>query len=124
MRDEILDIFLDFLQDETRAVILSSHITSDLDKVADTIALLHEGKLLFHEEKDALREDYVVVKGGADQRHALDAADFIGVRENAFGFEALCRRDAARRYPALTAERPTIEEIMLFYTRKKKGGRL
>ena len=124
VRDEILDIFLDFLQDETRAVILSSHITSDLDKVADTIALLHEGKLLFHEEKDALREDYVVVKGGADQRHALDAADFIGVRENAFGFEALCRRDAARRYPALTAERPTIEEIMLFYTRKKKGGRL
>lgn len=100
VRDEILDIFLDFLQDETRAVILSSHITSDLDKVADTIALLHEGKLLFHEEKDALREDYVVVKGGADQRHALDAADFIGVRENAFGFEALCRRDAARRYPA------------------------
>ena len=123
VRDEILDIFLDFLQDETRAVILSSHITSDLDKVADTIALLHEGKLLFHEEKDVLREDYAVVKGGADQRRSLNDADFIGVHENAFGFEALCRRDVARRYPALTAERPTIEEIMLFYTRKKKGGR-
>lgn len=123
VRDEILDIFLDFLQDETRAVILSSHITSDLDKVADTIALLHEGKLLFHEEKDVLREDYAVVKGGADQRRVLNDADFIGVHENAFGFEALCRRDVARRYPALTAERPTIEEIMLFYTRKKKGGR-
>lgn len=72
VRDEILDIFLDFLQDETRAVILSSHITSDLDKVADTIALLHEGKLLFHEEKDVLREDYAVVKGGSDQRRSLN----------------------------------------------------
>ena len=91
--------------------------------MADTIALLHEGKLLFHEEKDVLREDYAVVKGGADQRRSLNDADFIGVHENAFGFEALCRRDVARRYPALTAERPTIEEIMLFYTRKKKGGR-
>ena len=91
--------------------------------MADTIALLHEGKLLFHEEKDVLREDYAVVKGGADQRRVLNDADFIGVHENAFGFEALCRRDVARRYPTLTAERPTIEEIMLFYTRKKKGGR-
>ena len=68
VRDEILDMFLDFLQDESHAILLSSHITSDLDKIADTIALLHGGRLLFHEEKDVLREDYAVVKGGAEQR--------------------------------------------------------
>lgn len=122
VRDEILDLFLDFLQDEEHAVILSSHITSDLDKVADTIALLHEGKLLFHEEKDALRESYAIVKGGEDQLRELDTAQLIGLRRGAFGFEALCPRELARRHPGLVAERPTIEEIMLFYTWKKKGG--
>lgn len=52
MRDEILDMFLEFLQEEDHSIILSSHITSDLDKIADTIALIDHGKLLFHEEKD------------------------------------------------------------------------
>lgn len=123
VRDEILDIFLDFLQDESHAILLSSHITSDLDKIADTIALLHGGRLLFHEEKDALREDYAVVKGGRDQLRTLEEGELIGLQTNEFGFEALCRRETARRHPELVAERPTIEEIMLFYTRKKKGGR-
>lgn len=120
VRDEILDIFLDYLQDERRAILLSSHITSDLDKVADTIALLHQGRLLFHEEKDVLREDYVLVKGGADQFARLHPEDFIGLKKNAFGFEALCRRPVLRKYPDLVTERPTIEEIMLFYTRRRK----
>lgn len=120
VRDEILDIFLDFLQEENRAILLSSHITSDLDKVADTIALLHEGRLLFHEEKDVLREEYVLAKGGADQLARIDREAFIGLRENRFGFEALCRRETARKYPNLVTERPTIEEIMLFYTRRTK----
>lgn len=119
VRDEILDMFLEFLQDESRSILLSSHITSDLDKIADTIALLDKGRLVFHKEKDALLDSYAVVKGGNDQLALLSEEKMIGLRRNRFGFEALCRRDAARKYPQLAAEHPTIEEIMLFFTKGK-----
>lgn len=118
VRDEILDIFLDFLQDERRAILLSSHITSDLDKVADTIALLDNGRLLFHEEKDSLRDSYVIVKGGAEQWDKLDSGKFIGWRKHRFGFDALCRRQDLRQFPNLPFERPTIEDIMLYFTKR------
>ena len=119
VRDEILDIFLDFLQDERHAILLSSHITSDLDKVADTIALLDNGRLLFHEEKDSLRDNYVIVKGGTEQWEQLDTAKLVGWRKHRFGFEALCRRQNLRYLPNLPYERPTIEDIMLYFTKKQ-----
>lgn len=118
VRDEILDMFLEFLQEEDHSIILSSHITSDLDKIADTIALIDHGKLLFHEEKDALRDGYSLIKGSAEQLAELDRQELVGVRENRFGFEALCRREIARRHPGLASERPDIEQIMLFFTRR------
>ena len=122
VRDEILDIFLEFLQEESHAILLSSHITSDLDKIADTIALLDHGRLLFHEEKDALRDKYALVKGSREQLAALEDR-LIGLRENRFGFEGLCLRQDVRRLPELTAERPTIEEIMLFFTKRRMKNR-
>ena len=122
VRDEILDIFLEFLQEESHAILLSSHITSDLDKIADTIALLDHGRLLFHEEKDALRDKYALVKGSREQLAALEDR-LIGLRENRFGFEGLCLRQDVRRLPELTAERPTIEEIMLFFTKSRMKNR-
>lgn len=118
VRDEILDMFLEFLQEEDHSIILSSHITSDLDKIADTIALIDHGQVLFHEEKDVLRDGYALVKGSMDQLRMLDRRELVGVRENRFGFEALCRRDMARRHPELASERPDIEQIMLFFTRR------
>lgn len=117
VRDEILDMFLEFLQDESRSILLSSHITSDLDKIADTIALLDKGRLVFHEEKDALLDSYAVVKGGSDQLAGLPGEELVGLRRNRFGFEALCRRETAGKHPELAAEHPTIEEIMLFFTK-------
>lgn len=123
IRDEILDIFLEFLQKEDHAILLSSHITSDLDKIADTIALLDHGRLLFHEEKDELRDKYALVKGGREAIDAVGRQRMIGVRENRFGFEGLCLREDARRVPGLELERPTIEEIMLFFTRSERSDR-
>lgn len=122
VRDEILDMFLEFLQDEKHAILLSSHITSDLDKIADTIALLDHGRLLFHEEKDELRDKYALVKGSREQLAALEG-QLVGLRENRFGFEGLCRREDVRQLPDLAADRPTIEEIMLFFTKGKIKAR-
>lgn len=128
VRDEILDLFLEYLQEEDRSILLSSHITSDLDKVADSIALIHEGRLLFHEEKDALRDKYALVRCGEQELAEINPDAVVGVRKNAFGAEALClSREIALRHPHLTAERPTIEEIMLFFTKDavvhSAGGR-
>lgn len=117
VRDEILDLFLEFLQDERHSIVLSSHITSDLEKVADTIALLDRGRLLFHEEKDMLRDQYTLVKGSRELLSQLDRDRLIGVRENAFGFEALSKSRRLPSLPGLSIERPTIEDIMLFTTR-------
>lgn len=118
VRDEILDLFLDYLQDEENSILMSSHITSDLEKVADTIALIDKGRLLFHEEKDVLREEYTLIKGSEEQLSRMRNEKLIGVRKNKFGFEALTKsHDIVRRYPGCTGERPSIEDIMLFYTR-------
>ena len=80
--------------------------------------MIDHGKLLFHEEKDALRDGYSGLKGSAEQLAELDRQELVGVRENRFGFEALCRREIARRHPGLASERPDIEEMMLFFTRR------
>lgn len=120
VRDEILDMFLEFLQDENRSILLSSHITSDLDKIADTIALMDNGRLIFHEEKDVLRETFALIRGGDETLDMFDPCDLTGLRKNAFGFEALCRRETLKNHSGVVAERPTIEEIMLFFTRKDK----
>lgn len=118
VRDEILDLFLDFLQDEKNSILMSSHITSDLEKVADTIALIDKGRLIFHEEKDTLREQFTLIKGTEEQLNKMPKDELIGVRKNHFGFEALTKsRDLIRRFPGCSGERPSIEEIMLFYTR-------
>ena len=121
VRDEILDIFLEFLQDDQRAVVLSTHITSDLDKIADTIAMLSHGRLVFHEEKDALRDKYVLVKGSREQLGRLGRDRLIGLRENSFGGEALCMRADLAGCPELAVERPTVEEIMLSFSRQEKN---
>ena len=121
VRDEILDMFLEFLQDENRSILLSSHITSDLDKIADTITLMDNGRLLFHEEKDVLRETFALIRGGDALLDMFDTDDLIGLRKNAFGFEALCRRETLKHHTGIVTERPTIEEIMLFFTRNDKS---
>lgn len=121
VRDEILDLFLEFLQDERHSILMSSHITSDLEKAADTIALIDQGRLVFHEEKDRLRERCFLIKGTEEQLARLPKKELIGVRRNRFGFEALTENgELLRRSPGCTAERPSLEEIMLFYTRGER----
>ena len=93
VRDEVVDILLDFARDEERSILISSHIVSDLEKLCDTIAFLHKGRLLLCEEKDALREEYALWHGTAAQLAALDVRVY-GKRVTPYGAEALVRRDA------------------------------
>ena len=93
VRDEVTDLLLDFARDENHSILISSHIVSDLEKLCDTIAFLHKGRLLLCEEKDALREEYALWHGTAAQLAALDTPVY-GKRVTPYGAEALVRRDA------------------------------
>jgi ABC-2 type transport system ATP-binding protein len=112
VRDEILDILLDFLQDEHHTVFISSHILSDLEKVADYIAFLHEGKLLFMEQKDELLDSYALLTADDDTAASLDQEAIVGRRKYAFGQDLLVKRN--RMPEGIKLTKPTIEDIMVY----------
>ena len=116
VRDEILDEFLGFIQDEDHAILMSSHITSDLEKVADYIAYIHQGQVVLSAAKDAILDSYGRVGCTAAQLETIDPRDVLRTRRGAFGGEALVKDRAAfaRKYPMLLVERTTLEDIMLF----------
>ena len=116
VRDEILDEFLGFISDEDHAILMSSHITSDLEKVADYIAYIHQGQVVLSDAKDAILDSYGRVGCTAAQLEAIAPDDVLRVRKGSFGCEALVKDRAAfaRKYPMLLVERTTLEDIMLF----------
>ena len=116
VRDEILDQFLDFVQDEHHAILISSHITSDLEKAADYVVYLHKGKVVLQGAKDELLEEYGRLVCGQADLDKVDPAFLVGVRRSQFGCEALVRdrEKFVRLYPALTVDRVTLDEIMVF----------
>ena len=89
VRDDILDILLDFVQDETHSILISSHITSDLEKVADYIVFIHEGKMIFEETKDNLIYDYGIMKCKQKEFDSIDKEDIIRFRKMDYGYEIL-----------------------------------
>ena len=116
VRDEILDEFLAFIQDEDHAILISSHITSDLEKAADYITYLHQGKVVLSEAKDVILDSYGRAAGTAEQFAQVDPADLVRVRRGSFGWEGLVADRAAfrRKYRDLLVEKTTLEDIMLF----------
>ncbi|AGY75662.1 ABC transporter ATP-binding protein [Clostridium autoethanogenum] len=121
-REEILDIFLDFIQDEEHSILLSSHVTSDLDKIADYITFIHEGQIVFSKSKDDLRENMGMLKCGASDFNNLSKEEFINYRKNQFGYEVLIndKYDFIKKHPKLVVDNTSIEDVMLFYIRGDK----
>lgn len=94
VRDDVLDLLNDFTRDEDHAVLVSSHIVSDLEKICDYIAFMHQGCLVLCEEKDRLSELYGLIRCTKAQLEELDARAVIGKRQSPYGVEAVVRRDA------------------------------
>lgn len=115
IRDEILDLFLAFMQDETHSILFSSHITSDLEKIADYITLIHNGEILLSESKDALLYEYGIFKGNSEEVNDLPEHAILRTRPGAFGIEALVLKNEVNE--AFRLERPSIEDIMLFFVK-------
>ena len=115
VRDEVLDLLYDFMQDESHAVLLSSHITSDLDKIADNITFIHHGRVLLSEGRDELIDRHGVLRCTEEQLNALDPDAVRAVRKGTFGCEALVKRDGIpENWPV---EPVSVEQIMMFLTK-------
>lgn len=119
MRDEILDMFLDFIQDEEHSILVSSHITSDLEKVADYIVFIHDGKIVFQKPKDELLENYGIIKCGAKLFEEMDKKEIIAYRKQDYEWQVLVnnRQSAQKKYPNAMIVPASIDEIMLMYVK-------
>ena len=122
VRDDILEMLLDFVQDEEHSILVSSHITSDLEKIADYIVFIHEGKVVFERPKDELTEQYGIMKCGVAQFDALDKSDIISYRKMDYEWQILVsdRERMQKKYPKALVVPATIDEIMLLYVKGEK----
>ncbi len=119
IRDEILDIFLDFMQNEEHGIFISSHIISDLEKIADYIAFIHQGHIILSETKDSLLYNYGVLKCSSAEYEQIPRDLIIGSRKHKFGVEALVEKNKLRGNN-YTIDQVSLEEIMLFISRGAK----
>lgn len=121
VRDEILDIFNDFTREEDHSILISSHILSDLEKLCDYIAFLHQGRLLFCEEKDRLLEEYGIFSDTAAQLECLLPEAIVAREPNGYGgVRALVKRELAP--VGWQLERPSVEDIILFLVKGAKNA--
>ena len=119
VRDEILDIFLEFIQDEQHAILASSHIISDIEKAADYVTFINNGSIVFCEEKDVLMEKYRIVKCGNEELASVNASDIVGKRTNTFGAELLMPTDGVPE--GFVSAKAGIEDIMLMIIKNERG---
>lgn len=115
MRDEMLDVFLDFVQEEDHSILLSSHITSDLEKIADYIAFIQDGRLILNAPKDNLIYHYAVLRCKESQFQTMNPADIIAYRKRDFQIDVLVSdgKAAEKKYRDIVADHVSIDEIML-----------
>jgi len=117
VRDELLDVFADFAAEDGHAVLLSSHIVSDLEKICDYIAFLHKGRLVLCEEKDVLLDRYGILKCTKEQIRNVPSEAVHSMRVGSYGAEALVERDFMPK--DLLVERATLEDIILYLSKEK-----
>ena len=120
-RRELLDILHQLMQDENKTIFFSTHITTDLDRIADYITFIHNGELIFTKEFYEIEEDYAIVKGGTELLDRDTEQEFIGIRKSNHGFEALTANKSRIETifgEMVMIEKPTLEDIM-FYTKKR-----
>ena len=122
VRAEILDMLREFVMDERHTVFLSSHITSDIEKIADYILLIHKGEILLYEDRDTLLEEYALIRCSAEEAAKLNPAIVVGVRRGRFDTEVLVRsREGLEANQHLVMDRASLEDILL-YTAGEPGN--
>lgn len=116
VRSEMLDVFLEFIADEGHSILMSSHITSDLERIADSITFIHGGKILLSDQKDVILDDHRIIKCGGDELNRIDGDDIISIRRSEFGCEVMVKNFSqnGHKYSNMIADRAALDEILLF----------
>ena len=122
VRNEILDIFREYLQDGERSILMSSHITSDLEKIADCVTFIDKGKILLSGYKDDILDTHGLLKCSKADYENIDKEDIISARITDFGVDAMVsdREMCNKKYSGTVIDKTTLEEIMLFYVNRDK----
>lgn len=120
VRDEILHIFMEYLQNGERSILMSSHITSDLEKIADMVTFIDKGKILLTGCKDELIETHGILKCSKEEAANIDSSDIVSVRINSFGAEVMLsdRVGAGYKYSGAMIDPASLDDIMLYYVHK------
>ena len=121
-RDEILELLRSYTENEENSILISSHITSDLDKISDYIAFIHEGKLQFVKEYEDIHDNYGVLSCKKDFFDSLNPDDIVFYRKEAFSYKVLVknRMELMNVYKDLIIENASVEDVMLFYIKGEK----
>lgn len=124
VRDEILHLFMEYLQNGERSILMSSHITGDLEKIADSVTFINKGKILLTGYKDVILETHGILKCGKDEIGNIDRADLVSVRENEFGAEVMLsdRENVRHKYAGAVIDPASLDDIMLYYVHKGEMG--
>lgn len=115
VREEVLDIFLDFLQDEEHTILLSTHITSDLERIADYIIFIDKGKQILATTKDDIIDNYGILKCSTDEFSNIDKNDIISYKKNKYDCQILIKnkKDLTKKYKDYVIDKITLEELMV-----------
>lgn len=121
-RNELLDILLEFMEDESHSILMSSHITSDLERVADYITFIDNGSILLSDDKFSISENHAVAKGSVEVISSIPHEYIISTRKNAYGCEALVLSPQAvhKIYPELILDKASLDDILYFYAKRNK----
>ncbi len=115
IREEFLHVLTDYMEQGGKGVLFSTHITSDLDKVADMLIMIDRGRIAFQEEKDVLMDSYRIIKGDPAMLNEETRKPFLKLEENTFGFTGITKEAdrVMKLMPGVLTERATVEDIML-----------
>ena len=121
-RNEILDMFLEFVQSEENSILFSSHITSDMEKVADYLLYVHAGRQILYGEREDILFGYAILKCTREDFAHMAAEDMVAYRENQFGVEVLVRerKTMAAKYPNAVVENISLEQLMVFLPKENR----
>ena len=116
VRNEVLDLFLDFIQEEDHTILFSTHITSDLEHIADQIIFIDQGKILLNQSRDELLDNYGILKCPLEQTDTIDTQDYIAYKKNRYDAEFLVtnRRAVQKKYTDSIVDPASLEDLMVF----------
>lgn len=122
VRNEILDLFLNFISDENHSILLSTHITTDLEKIADKVIFLDKGKIVMNESKDDIIDNYAILKCDIDSFNKIDKEDIIRFKKNKYNYEILVKdkRKLKKKYNEFVIDNITLDDLMFLVVKGDK----